>query len=472
MKESLDPLKWVSSLTGKGTFGKVATTIAGRAFGRSEDTIEYFGGYGRKRKPKIKRDASHSTIGPGSATSLKVGDSESNILAKMYNFMEKTHEVQKKTYEIELAFREEEKSEEERRHKKLIDALYGRKSDTKTTADKPDDEKTFLEKIYEGIKKALSSIIAPILLTLAGLKKDIDSLMKIAGTLAKNLLDPVYKLLKPMVSGLVGVLVRSLLNPYVLAALIGYAVAEYMKFNKFTESTDATLMRSSSDVLPGKLQNQKGEIVSDSKGSPIKLSGENLLKYNPEAVEKISNGELKTYDLYLPGTNQRQQLPLNDQESGVLKEKYYKLASIPNLMKEYNGKTDSVSIEKLRQLQNLQKELEADILKIWQGVMKKRFSKPPEAITEYISNKLKYPDKGRFEGKYEALKDEFFNNKPIPTILPEDAPSEIDNNMGVVQVYGQTNNIGGSKPQTFNSSSVKVRNDDLRRHNYRLSVSV
>jgi hypothetical protein len=62
-----------------------------------------------------------------------------------------------------------------------------------------------------------------------------------------------------------------------------------MKFNKFTEGTDATIMRGSSDVLPGKLQNEKGEIISQSEGKPEKLTGENLLKYTPEVVEKISN---------------------------------------------------------------------------------------------------------------------------------------------------------------------------------------
>ena len=41
-KEKIDPLRLVRALTGKGTFGKVATTIAGRTFGRSEEDIKYF----------------------------------------------------------------------------------------------------------------------------------------------------------------------------------------------------------------------------------------------------------------------------------------------------------------------------------------------------------------------------------------------------------------------------------------------
>lgn len=480
IKEKLDPLRMVSALTGKGTFGKVATTIAGRAFGRSEDTIEYFGGYGRKRKPRIKKDARYSTIGPGASTSLKIGDSETNILAKMYNFMEKTHEVQKKTYEIELAFREEEKSEDDRRHKKLIDSILGRKTEDPKTSDKSEEEKNFLEKLYDGIKKALSTILAPILLTLSGLKKNIDSLMKIAETVGKSLLNPILDILKPIVSGLVGGLVRSILSPTALAVLIGYAVAEYFKFEKFSEGTDKTSMATSSKRLAGRIGGE-GEIVE---GTPEKLKGESLMKYKPEVVEKISKGELTPYELFLPGTNQRQVLPLDTTESQYLKERYYNLSVIPKQIAQLQDKKDPASVEKMRNLYKMKSDIETEILQFWKQNLNDRFVKPPTDVTEYIGNKLKYSDMGRFEGKFQSLKEDFlkqvelFNplstGTKIPDMIPDDFPvTEGEwNKSDKVVSFNSTNNIGGSKPQTFNTSSVKVRNDDLRRHNYRLSVSV
>jgi hypothetical protein len=91
-KEKLDPLNMLSKVVGKGVLGKSITTIAGRAFGRDEATIRYFGGYAKKKQIK-KRDPLLSTVGPGVVTNVKVGDSLTDVMAKMYNFMEKTYEI-------------------------------------------------------------------------------------------------------------------------------------------------------------------------------------------------------------------------------------------------------------------------------------------------------------------------------------------------------------------------------------------
>ena len=99
IKEKLDPLNWVSALTGKGTFGKIATTLAGRAFGRGDESIEYFGGYGRSKK-----DPQRTNIGPGRVLPLRVGDSTADILAKMYNLTKITFEKDKTQKEIEVSF--------------------------------------------------------------------------------------------------------------------------------------------------------------------------------------------------------------------------------------------------------------------------------------------------------------------------------------------------------------------------------
>lgn len=120
MKEAMDPLNWVRKITGKGTFGDIMTTMAGRAFGRSDDTISYFGGFKRKTKNK---DPQLTTIGPGPIKPLKMNDSLADILAKMYNFMTKTSEDRIKQQEIEKSFRQEQLDEDERRHQELVTAI-------------------------------------------------------------------------------------------------------------------------------------------------------------------------------------------------------------------------------------------------------------------------------------------------------------------------------------------------------------
>jgi hypothetical protein len=123
IQESLDPLNWTRKIFGKGLAGDLAVTGLGRMFGRKEETIDYFGGF----KKKKKKDPSYSTISAGVVTPLKYGDSVADILAKMYNFTLKTDEKRKLQDELENSFRQELIDEENRRHAELIKAIRGMK---------------------------------------------------------------------------------------------------------------------------------------------------------------------------------------------------------------------------------------------------------------------------------------------------------------------------------------------------------
>jgi hypothetical protein len=122
IKESLDPLNWVRKAAGGGAFGDLAVTGLGRMFGRKDRDIKAFGGYGRKNS-KVKKDPNFTSIGNGPIRPLTVGDSTSDVLGKMYNFMTKSHQVYKIDSQIEQAFRQEQLDEDERRHKALVDAI-------------------------------------------------------------------------------------------------------------------------------------------------------------------------------------------------------------------------------------------------------------------------------------------------------------------------------------------------------------
>ena len=122
IKESLDPLNWVRKAAGQGALGDLAVTGLGRVFGRKDRDIKAFGGYGRKNS-KVKKDPKITSVGNGPIRPLTVGDSVSDVLGKMYNFMTKTHQVYKIDSEIEQSFRQEQLDEDERRHKALVDAI-------------------------------------------------------------------------------------------------------------------------------------------------------------------------------------------------------------------------------------------------------------------------------------------------------------------------------------------------------------
>ena len=183
IKEKFDPLNWVSAITGKGTFGKVATTLAGRAFGRSDEAVEYFGGYARKNK---KDDPQRTNIGPGRVVPLRVGDSTADILAKMYNLSKISFEKDKTQKELEVAFRKEQMEEDERRHKKLIDELlksYGKKRNRPEVTDVRKDT-SLLEDVEEFFGKfieKLKSYLTPFLVLLSNLRKLVTGILKEVG---------------------------------------------------------------------------------------------------------------------------------------------------------------------------------------------------------------------------------------------------------------------------------------------------
>jgi hypothetical protein len=191
MKEKMDPLRWISAMAGQGTFGKITTTALGRTFGRSEDTIKYFGGYGKKKR-KDKKDPEFTTIGSGSITNLRVGDSVANILGKMYIFMRKTYEKQKTNYELEVSFRKEQLEEDERRHKKLIATLTGKKP-PEEKKDGEDESKSFIDKLIDGIKKSLGPV-------LSGLWSIVNSL----GSIVMGIMGKISGVVVSIVSAIVG----------------------------------------------------------------------------------------------------------------------------------------------------------------------------------------------------------------------------------------------------------------------------
>ena len=114
-----------------------------------------------KNTTKIKssnnqKNPHFTTLGQGPILPLRRGDSESDILAKMYRFMVKVRDEEKKEYQLFKDFEEERKEEEERRHERLVDAII--KSRTGKKEEKKDPLTGFLQKIMDFLKKVSGTI--------------------------------------------------------------------------------------------------------------------------------------------------------------------------------------------------------------------------------------------------------------------------------------------------------------------------
>ena len=147
IKEKFDPLNIVKAMTGGS---KLAPALLGRMLGRSQRDIEYFAGTAR---PLYAPNKTASRIGKVSG-----GDGQSNldILTKIYTFMQKTQENEMRRYELMKNYREENQLEDEKRHKELLKALGGIKS---TTTTQKDSGGGLLDTIRSMVKRMIDSAL-------------------------------------------------------------------------------------------------------------------------------------------------------------------------------------------------------------------------------------------------------------------------------------------------------------------------
>ena len=104
---------------------------------------EMFGGKPRKKydddnsKESVrggnKKDAKYTTVPQGKVERLKVGETESDVLATMYNFMSKNYKKDLDRMKKEKKHRKEIDDFEDLKNKQLIAALTGKKEKTKET---------------------------------------------------------------------------------------------------------------------------------------------------------------------------------------------------------------------------------------------------------------------------------------------------------------------------------------------------
>ena len=150
LQEKFDPLNWVNMIN-----SPLTTAIVGRLFGRKSSTIRYY-----LNKQKRNKNPNYTKVGPGRTTKLRVGDSSADILAKMFNLMQKEHDENLKRWELESEHSQQRKDEEEKQHQELLKAIAG--MGHVSTKDNEDAEKKKSKSLKEKLEDLFKDIMKPI----------------------------------------------------------------------------------------------------------------------------------------------------------------------------------------------------------------------------------------------------------------------------------------------------------------------
>lgn len=472
-KQKLDPLHWLSSMVGKGVFGKSVTTVAGRAFGRSEQDIGYFGGYSRGKK--YKKDPRRTTFGAGPIKALRVGDSSADILGKMYNFVQKTHEEEKKRYETEKLFREEQMEEDERRHKKLIEEILKPKKEKSDLPKEEEKEPSWISSLMSSMKSLLEGLLAKF--SLSSIFKKLAKITKFIENLGKTFSKVVNKLmLRWLISSGLGMILTAL-SPFITAAAV--AAAAYFSFLYYDKIRRAAGFTSS-------LQHEN-ETAIKSLNKPKETPNNLDQNYTEDAAKNIKEGKYKVYsDVPIIGSNNRKsEMVFSDEESKKLIEYHTALSALYGKIGEM--KKGRYSDEEYKKIENKIDELELGIAKIQNESLKRINKNNPRMETgrfggydyktakEDVSDTLTRLNKGEvgknnsetllnkgideLKDVYKDLKELVNPNSKLPTLDELMQKEGINPEDSTVTIQGQ-NNIGTGAPKTYNNDSLFARIDN------------
>jgi hypothetical protein len=216
IKEIFDPLNLISSITGSGVIGKSIRTLAGRAMGKSDEDIQYFGGYARRNRTrtdnsrvsprngnstgikveKLTRALFNESVSDGQKRKMQKGDGLAEIMAKIYNVFKNGSEEEKLHNELDRNFKKQKEKEKDKWNDELIKAITGskRKKTAKTTATQASSGMGLLSllallyeafKIFKGVVDKMIKVAVEA--AVVGLKLFIKSISKVTGKIAEKL---------------------------------------------------------------------------------------------------------------------------------------------------------------------------------------------------------------------------------------------------------------------------------------------
>ena len=431
IKEQLDPLNLARQLGGKGIFGDFLTGAIGKISGRSASDIEYFGGFGGKKR-RI-RDPLRASIGASNIQPLKSNEGLADVLGKIYNFMVKTKEEKIKQDEIGKSFRQEQLDEDQKRHDELVKAIQeGTPTATKEKAPK---SKNMFDSLMEQIQK----ILEPILEIFSSIKDFIKG--------------PIWQVLK---SGWVAI--AEFLAPLLLPALAVAGIAALI-WAEFAAAGYLTKWWKENEVKSA--QELGGNVAAAAAKEQIAMPN-----YDPtdaEAGDKWATLEAKKG----VAIDKKNKLVAEYMQTKGFKEKK---GISWNPFKDPNDKTylDSKGNEAPPELKKEARQW-ADSKLVEQEKPKDTATPAPISPTPQNDPKTTYnPTTSTTPTKSTPQLTPKSIPKSTPNISPEPEPP-VSSSEPNIQVNNTTNTISGKKPQTVATSSAKQRNSDLEYYHDRIS---
>lgn len=236
IREKYDLLNLVAALTGSGVIGKSIRTLAGRAMGRSEEDIKYFGGYSKKRKKrriggqssssgyfkvsgqgmfnrKVRDDGNDSDSGSnrmnaeklsnglyntnvsqGQNNKLQKGDGLASIMAKLYNLFLMNIENERKELQIERNFKKTKEKDKDKWNEELIEAITGNKTKKSRVKKSTASPTSFsLTDILGIVSKMIDVAKALMLVAITKAIKPFEKLLKLIKPAAKPVIKAAEK---------------------------------------------------------------------------------------------------------------------------------------------------------------------------------------------------------------------------------------------------------------------------------------
>ena len=176
VKEKFDPLNIARAMTGGG---RLAPAILGRLTGRSQSDINYFAGDKNKKGKSYTQIPTYmNTPGEG------LGGSAVDVLNKMLSFMVNSRERDLKKKETAKQFLEEQRVEDQRRHKEFLDVLKQYTSLNTATISKKEEGPGIFDFIKDMIGSMIDKLLQPFKWLLENKDKLFGILRLFAGPLA------------------------------------------------------------------------------------------------------------------------------------------------------------------------------------------------------------------------------------------------------------------------------------------------
>jgi len=488
LKESLNPSKWLEGLMGKS--GANSTMSSGSSSVQNDSM-----NVGRGKR-NTKKDPKRTTIGAGQVSKLKAGDSSADILAKMFNFMEKNHELEVRRYEIEKAFRQEQLDEDEKRHKKLVEELTkktGQTTQEEPKKEEPKKEESWIDKMLKGLKTALGIILKPFKFILNSIKFVLSAVIKsfeLLFRLMKDITLLISKTVLTAVSSLATFLIGSIVS--VLTPTIEFLTKSLIKatlkgvFSKLPKPIGTALSAALGLFFTNEALNEEKKLLQNLMPSDViaemkEGSGSDYDKAREKYNKSIQSGlgkegAKKDFDNEALKLQKRVDEHIKENIEPIAKSAGYNinyeerdeihsgagLTGGINLPTVYSkgrfGEPDQVSTgaETLALMAAGLNKIDGglDILKGKTEKLEKRIESSLGGV------------KGQFVEKYESGKNTILNelnnvNIPFLQNIEDTAGEYIDKGKNAATtILNKVNNIGGQKDQIKQLESAKARDND------------